>query len=280
MPKLEAVLAEAKAELIKADVPTPALDARLLMQHTLEINHSEIIAGSDRQLTDDQVRQFKVLLARRLVGEPVTRILGEREFYGRSFKTSPDVLDPRPDTETLIELCLAHLPDDGNVNILDLGTGTGILALTLLAERPLAKATAVDLSGAALDVARSNAVQLLLSNRTSFIQGNWFEKITGTFDLIVSNPPYIPASEIPNLEIEVRNHDPRLALDGGDDGLDAFRAIALQSAAHLTPHGLVAVEIGAGQARDVEAIFPHHGFTLAAQKHDLGGHIRALLFRR
>jgi release factor glutamine methyltransferase len=280
MPKLEALLVEAKAALIRADVPSPALDARLLLQHALDITHSEIIATLDRQLTDDQTFAFNALLVRRLAGEPVSRILGIREFYGREFKTSPDVLDPRPDTETLIDLCLDYLPPEQHMAILDLGTGSGILALTLLAERPHKRAVAVDVSEAALAVARENAAMWNLMDRASFVQGNWFENVKGKFDLIVSNPPYIPANQIPTLEIEVRDHDPHLALDGGDDGLHAYRAIAGGASAHLATHGMVAVEIGAGQARDIEAIFQADEFTLTAQKSDLGGHVRALLFSR
>jgi release factor glutamine methyltransferase len=278
MPKLEALLAEAKAALIKADVPTPGLDARLLMEHVTGFNHSEIIATENHPLTDDQAKAFAAVLSRRLAGEPVSRILGTREFYGREFKTSPDVLDPRPDTETLIDLCLEHMPPEQHQTILDLGTGSGILALTLLAERPHKRAVAVDVSEAALAVARDNAGAL--SRRVAFVQSNWFENVEGQFDLIVSNPPYIPAAEIPKLETEVRDHDPHLALDGGDDGLHAYRAIAAGAATHLTSTGLVAVEIGAGQAKDVVSIFQQKGFTLAAQRHDLGGHCRALLFRR
>jgi release factor glutamine methyltransferase len=210
MPKLEAVLADAKAALTAADVTTPALDARLLLQQALDITHSEIIATSDRQLTDDQSRAFNALLNRRLAGEPVSRILGTREFYGRDFTTTADVLDPRPDTETLVDLCLDYLPPDQHQTILDLGTGSGILALTLLAERPHKRAVAVDVSEAALAVARGNAGAL--SRRVAFVQSNWFENVEGTFDLIVSNPPYIPACEIQYLEIEVRDHDPHLGL--------------------------------------------------------------------
>ena len=280
MPKLEAVLVDARAALIKADVPTPALDVRLLMEHVTGFTHSEIISDPDRPLTDNQALEFTFLVSRRLAGEPVSRILGEREFYGRSFKTSSHVLDPRPDTETLIELCLEHLDPEERQTILDLGTGSGILAITLLAEQPLKRAVAADISAAALAMAKKNAAHWSLTRRIGFVESNWFENIEGTFDLIISNPPYIPASEIPKLEIEVRDHDPRLALDGGDDGLHAYRAIAAGSAAHLAPHGVVAVEIGAGQASDVEAIFKTNAFTLTAQKSDLGGHIRALMFRR
>jgi release factor glutamine methyltransferase len=278
MPKLKALLAEAKAALIKADVPTPTLDARLLLQHVTGFNHSEIIAAENHPLTDDQAKAFAVLMLRRLGGEPVSRILGEREFYGRSFKTSPDVLDPRPDTETLIDLCLEHLPAEQHMRILDLGTGSGILAITLLAERPHTRAVAVDVSPAALAIARNNAAHWNLTERVTFVHSSWFEQVEGQFDLIVSNPPYIPSTVIPGLEREVRDHDPHLALDGGDDGLDAYRAIAAGALPHLAPHGVVALEIGASQASEVKSLFQAQGFTLVGQKPDLGGHIRALLF--
>ncbi len=280
MPRLEALLAEAKAALIKADVPTPALDARLLMERALGFSHSYIVAEPDHQLTDDHVHGFNQLLSRRLAGEPVSRIMGMREFYGRDFKTSPDVLDPRPDTETLIDLCLEHLDPEAHQTILDLGTGSGILAITLLAEQPLKRAVAADVSPAALAIAKENAGHWGVARRIGFVESSWFENIDGQFDLIVSNPPYIAAAEIPRLEIEVRDHDPHLALDGGDDGLKAYRAIAGGAANHLTMHGSVAVEIGAGQAADVEIIFRNKGFTCATRRTDLGGHLRALLFSR
>lgn len=280
MHKLETLLSHAKTALIKADVTTPSLDARLLMQHILQVEHADLIANENRQLTDDQANTFQTYLTRRLAGEPVSRILGIREFYGRDFKTSPAVLDPRPDTETLITLCLEYLPPDLEQTILDLGTGSGILAITLLAERPLKRAVAADLSPAALAIASDNAKHWGVSRRISFTQSNWFENIEGTYDLIVSNPPYIPARDIPNLEIEVRNHDPHLALDGGKDGLDPYRAIAAQAAQFLVPNGIVAVEIGAGQAEDIISIFKTQNFKCLASHRDLGNHIRALAFGR
>ncbi len=280
MPKAEKLLADAKAALIAADVPTPALDARLLLQHAGNLSHAQLIASPDHQLTDDQLNTFRALLTRRLAGEPVSRILGEREFYGRTFKTSPAVLDPRPDTEALVELCLAHLPQDQHLSILDLGTGSGILALTLLSERSNTTAWAVDVSKEALAVASANAEALGLKKRIHFYHGSWFENVSGAFDLIVSNPPYIASAAIPRLEIEVRDHDPHLALDGGTDGLACYRAIAADAARYLTTHGMVAVEIGASQKSSVESIFQHSGFTLAAHRDDLGGHCRAVMFKR
>ena len=190
-----------------------------------------------------------------------------------------DVLDPRADTETIIELALQQrFP--AAARLLDLGSGSGALICTLLAERPAATGVAVDLSAAALDVTRHNAEVLGVAGRLQTFQGSWFDPVVGEFDLIVSNPPYIPSAEIAGLEPDVRNHDPLLALDGGSDGLDCYRAIAGGVAAHLRPEGVVLVEIGAGQADDVVGIFTHAGFRLAGKRADLGGHVRALAFGR
>jgi release factor glutamine methyltransferase len=278
MPTVEAALASAKAHLIEADVATPSLDARLLLQHILQLEHADLIANENRQLTDDQSQLYDALISRRLAGEPATRIMGTREFYGREFKTSPAVLDPRPDTETLINLCLEYLPPDEEQTILDLGTGSGILAITLLAERPHKRAVAADISPSALAIASDNAFFWGVRKRITFIESNWFDNIQGTYNLIVSNPPYIPAKEISNLEAEVRNHDPHLALNGGEDGLDPYRAIASGSSQVLAPCGIIAVEIGAGQAEDVITIFKTNGYTHLASHRDLGDHIRALAF--
>jgi release factor glutamine methyltransferase len=278
MQTVETLLTEARLVLVKTDVATPALDARLLLQQVLSCDHAELIAESNHQLTDDQVREFQELLLRRLSGEPVSRILGEREFYGRRFNTSPAVLDPRPDTETLVEACLEHLTPEASLTLLDLGTGSGILAITLLAERPGNFAVATDMSGAALSVARLNAAVWNVERRIAFVESDWFQDVEGTFDLIVSNPPYIPVADIPGLEIEVRDHDPEIALAGGADGLDCYRAIAASALGQLAPQGIVAVEIGAGQENDIITIFAANGFYIRSAHRDLGGHIRCLVF--
>jgi release factor glutamine methyltransferase len=222
--------------------------------------------------------RFEAMLRRRELREPVSRILGEREFYGRVFRVTPATLDPRPDTETLVDAALALLPQ--GACLLDLGTGTGAIAVTLLAERPGATAVATDISPAALDVARENAERAGVVQRLSLLEGSWFEPVAGVFDMIVSNPPYIPAGQIEGLAPDVRNFDPGLALVGGDDGLDPYRAIAQGSASHLAAGGHLLVEIGAGQAMDVEAIFAAAGFVTAGRHRDLGGHVRCLAFRR
>jgi release factor glutamine methyltransferase len=278
MPQADSLLKQAKALL--SDVETPTLDARLLLQHVTGLSHTALVADPGVFVSDAQAQAFQALIKRRVLNEPVTRILGRREFYGRDFMVTPDVLDPRGDTEVLIEAALALLPNTEPLRILDLGTGSGIIAVTLLVERPSARGVAVDVSAAALAVAHRNAEAHHVSNRLQFITSSWFDGVTGRFDAILSNPPYIEAGAIAGLDEDVRNYDPHLALVGGDDGLACYRTIASQVLSHLQPDGFVAVEIGAGQAADVEAIFMEHQLLLASRHLDLGGHIRCLVFRR
>lgn len=271
---IAAAIAAARARLVTADVPDAATDARLLMQRVLACDHAGLILAGERSLTDAERAAFEVLLARRLAHEPVSKILGEREFFGRLFHVTADVLDPRADTETLIEVAL----EKPARRVLDLGSGSGALIVTLLAEWPEATGVAVDLSEKALAVTAENARRLGVAERLALLQGEWFAPVAGQFDLIVSNPPYIPTAEIAGLEPDVREHDPLLALDGGADGLSCYRAIAGAAAPHLAPEGRIIVEIGAGQGPDVARIFAAVGFRQAAERRDLGGHVRALLF--
>jgi release factor glutamine methyltransferase len=256
---------------------TAALDARLLLQAAANVSHEDIIAEPDRILSAQALAGLEAFVMRRLAHEPVSRILGARDFYGRSFRLTPDVLDPRPDTETLIDAALTLI--GARSYLLDLGTGSGIIAITLLAERPGTTGLATDLSPEALAVARSNAERHGVLSRLQLRQGSWFAPVSGSFDLILSNPPYIPASDIPGLAADVRDFDPWDALSGGPDGLEAYRAIARQAAAHLNPDGQVLVEIGANQADDVSALFAAAGFINVERFQDLGGHDRCLSFR-
>ena len=256
---------------------TAALDARLLLQAAANVSHEDIIAEPDRILSAQALAGFEAFVTRRLAHEPVSRILGARDFYGRRFRLTPDVLDPRPDTETLIDAALA-LIRPGSC-LLDLGTGSGIIAVTLLAERPGATGVATDLSSEALAVAQSNAERHGVLSRLQLRHGSWFAPVSGSFDLILSNPPYIPAGDIPGLAADVRDFDPLAALSGGPDGLEAYRAIARQAAVHLNPDGHVLVEIGAGQADDVSALFAAAGFANIERFQDLGGHDRCLSLR-
>ena len=270
------VLRRAIARLRVAEVADPARDARLLLVHAMGISpdrltlHLADIPDAAQRLAYDQA------IAARATRQPVSQITGDRAFYGRSFRVTPETLDPRPDTETLIEAALAR----PFRRVLDLGTGTGCILLTLLAERPEATGLAVDLSVAALDVARANAEALGLAARASFKQSDWFAAVTGDFDLIVSNPPYIAASEMPGLAPEVRDWEPRLALTPGGDGLGAYRAIAAGAMAHLREEGMILVEIGPTQAVDVSALFGGAGFSDLGVGQDIDGRDRVVQARK
>ena len=274
------LLKQAGERLAAGGIETAALDARLLLQAAAGLRHEDIVAEPDLAVPPEAAARFEVLIARRCKFEPVSRILGIREFYGRSFRVTPDVLDPRADTETLIGAALGLVKGKGSLRILDLGTGSGAIAVTLLAELPEATAVASDLSGAALAVAKANAEALGVAGRASFVQANWFEGIEGRFDLIVSNPPYIPLGDIAGLAPDVREFDPARALDGGPDGLEAYRRLASGAGGHSTPKGHVVLEIGAGQENAVNDLFTGQGFARESRHFDLVGHVRCLAFTR
>jgi release factor glutamine methyltransferase len=262
------------AALAKSRKVIDALDARLLLQDVLQCSYAELILRENDPLTDEKAKRFFELVERRARDEPVTKILGAREFYGRMFHVTPDVLDPRQDTETIVDLCL----EKKATRVLDLGVGSGAILLTLLAEWPDTTGVGVDASPAALAVASRNASTLGCEARVDFIESNWFEKVQGRFDLIVSNPPYIPSGDIAGLERDVRDYDPHFALDGGGDGLVAYRAIAEGAEKYLSPAGRIVVEIGWGQEVDVAQIFATQGFSLQSKRADLSGISRALQF--
>lgn len=217
---------------------------------------------------------------RRLAGEPFWRILGEREFWGLPFRLSPATLEPRPDSETLIAAALDQLGTRRRdpLRILDLGTGTGCLLVTLLSECRAASGIGIDLSSEACETARTNAMLNGVAERALFRVGSWTDDLDGRFDLIVSNPPYIPSADIATLDAVVRDHDPLLALDGGRDGLDPYRHFAAALPDRLADRGHVVLEIGAGQEEDVKAIMQEGGFIWLGSRRDLGGHPRALIF--
>lgn len=272
------LLAAAAARLKEAGCGTPELDARLLLQAAAGLTREDLVIDPERWIDAAARERFAAFLRRRAQREPVSRILGAREFYGRPFRVTTATLDPRPDTETLVEAALALMPEEAR--ILDLGTGTGAIAVTLLAERPGASGVATDRSADALAVARANAEALGVAPRLTLVEGSWFAPVSGVFDIIVSNPPYIPERDIVGLSPDVRNFDPREALVGGEDGLDPYRAIAHDARSHLAPGGHVLVEIGAGQADAVAAIFAAAGWDNPARHRDLGGHVRCLVFCR
>jgi release factor glutamine methyltransferase len=281
MPETVAgLIRRAAKQLSSRGIETAALDARLLLQSAAGMTHADIVAGPDLNLPTDVTARFLLLVERRCAFEPVSRILGTREFYGRSFRVTPDVLDPRADTETLIGATLALAKDKRPLRILDLGTGSGAIVVTLLAELPEALAVATDLSAAALQVAQGNAEVLGVANRVRFVRANWFDGVDGQFDFIVSNPPYIPLGDIAVLAPDVREFDPAKALDGGPDGLEAYRRIASGAGGHLAPMGHVILEIGAGQENAVNDLFKGQGFNRESRHFDLAGHVRCLVFNR
>ena len=263
--------------LKQAGLPTPELDARLLVRGATGASEIEMIREPGAFISPEEEALLGAYEHRRLAGEPVSRILGRREFWGLDFAVTPAVLDPRADSETLVAAALDLLRGVEAPRILDLGTGSGCLLLALLAERSDALGVGVDISAAALDVARANAVALGLAARAGFVAADWTAGVDGVFDLVVSNPPYIVSAGIAALDAGVRDHDPRLALDGGADGLDAYRALARALPPVLAPRGHAVVELGFGQVDAVAALFGAAGLCVVHVVSDLGGVPRALV---
>jgi release factor glutamine methyltransferase len=270
-----------------AGLATPALDARLLVQAAAAIDHARLIARPETGLNLEQLGDLKEMCCRRLAREPVSRILGRREFWSLSFTLSPDVLDPRPDSETLIEAALASWPRkpdraEGG-RLLDLGTGSGCLLLALLHETPHCSGVGVDIDPAALACARANAAALGMIRRAAFICGDWLAPVSGFFDMIISNPPYVTSDAIGDLQAEVREHDPRLALDGGEDGLSCYRRIIAGLPPIMNTGGIVLLEIGAGQENAIGRLLRQAGLYHDPDRdvfRDLNGHIRCLRGRK
>ncbi len=277
---------ETKDIFAAAEIETAALDARLLLSAVLGITREEWVTQRDQLLTDAQIRQMRDYRTRRIDGEPVSRILGRRGFYGADFLLSPATLDPRPDTETLIETVLRELGTgkDNGFRLLDLGTGTGCIALTLLSLCPKAEALAVDIAPEAVKTAEENARLLGVADRCRMQVLDWSAaedaKKLGHFDVIVSNPPYIPHGDIAGLSREVKEFDPLQALDGGADGLDCYREILALLPALLAEGGLCVFEIGYDQADDLRRLCEESGFSAIRCAKDLAGRDRCIFFRR
>lgn len=259
------------ARLKTADIPTPELDARLLVGHAAGLSEATALSATRDELAPDALSTLDALVSRRISGEPVSRIIGRRGFWNHEFLISPATLDPRPDSETLIELTLRIVAFESweslPLRILDLGTGSGCLLLSLLSELPDAVGLGIDISKDALSLAQKNADHIGVAGRATFQQGNWFDGLNETFDIIVSNPPYIVSRELNNLMVEVKQHDPVTALDGGTDGLDAYRIISAQ-ASKYAPNGWLVFECGKGQFSNVSSLMAAGGFT--APMPDLG----------
>ena len=253
----------AAARLLReARIVAPELDARLLICHAAGLSHEAYVAGINDALAPDAAARFGACIERRLAGEPVSRIVGIREFYGRPFRIDASTLDPRPDTETLIEAALAFVGGEAPQRLLDLGTGSGCILVTLLAELPRAGGVGIDKSLPALELARANAESLGVGDRARFIAGDWLEAVQDTFDLVVANPPYLSAADMAGLSNEVGAYDPEDALYGGPDGLAAYRRIVPRLLKVLRPGGIALFEIGHTQAEAVSGLLAEAGLIL------------------
>jgi release factor glutamine methyltransferase len=292
-------IASAIDKLKQAAIGNPQLDARLLVGHALGLDRAKLLSQAGRVLGAEEISAIDRMLVRRVTHESVARIIGHREFWGLEFGLNEATLEPRPDSETLIEAVLSSFPrkressasdsehmsllsrrratldsrfrGNDDIRILDLGTGTGCLLLALLHEIPVATGLGIDINPRAVERAAKNAAALGIGNRAEFCTGNWLAGITELFDIIVSNPPYIPTSDIRALMPEVRDHDPRCALDGGEDGLTPYRLLIPQLKNFLNPNGIAAFEVGQCQAERVVALFQKNGFTNITTHKDLGG---------
>jgi release factor glutamine methyltransferase len=284
-PTVASARRELALSLRRHDLATPELDARLLIGHALGLDHTALAAQGERVLSRAEAEAVWALAARRLAREPVARIIGVKEFWGLDFKLNAATLVPRPETETVVEAALDVLERRRSrgkaLRLADLGTGAGALLLALLAELPAAHGVGTDLSCQALGCARANAISLGLASRAAFVACDYAAALKGPFDLVVSNPPYVAHGDIAALAPEVRVFDPPLALDGGADGLDAYRTITRAVRDLLTPDGVMVLELGTGQLAAVDGLLPAAGLEQVGKaRHDLLGIARAVVVRR
>jgi len=252
----------AQAQLKAGGIDSPSIDARLLLEAATGASRTDILTDPYRAMTPEQQAELDGYVQRRLRREPVSRILGKKGFWKIMLNVTPDVLSPRPDTETILDVALLHYTPNEAFTVLDMGTGSGAILLAILAERAGARGVGTDVSTEALAVARENAANLGLDGRCDFLRTEWAAGLADhSFDLVVSNPPYIPSDAIDGLDPEVRDHDPRLALDGGPDGLTAYRELVPEIVRVMKPGGVFAVEIGWDQGEAVSALFRAAGFA-------------------
>lgn len=282
MATVREAIHQAAHRLAGAGIPEARAEARRLLALAADVSAEGLIATADEPLAAEAQARFENFVRRREQHEPFAYIAGAREFWSLPFRITPATLIPRPDTETVVEAALAHIRGRHNDNprILDLGTGSGCILLALLSELPGAIGTGTDASEAALAVAKHNARALGLAQRVTFHLGNWTEGLAGPFDLIVSNPPYIPEGDIASLDIDVAQFEPRMALAGGSDGLDAYRAIAAAVSSLLAPGAALALEVGLGQADAVAALLRRAGLDIAGTHADLAGIPRCVVATR
>ncbi len=276
-PTLEIFYRQLVERLRAADIDSAGLEASLLMEHVTGYSRSEQIINAGSVVSDEQVADMDDLMQRRLRGEPLDNIIGNREFYGLTFRVTPEVLSPRPETELLVDYVLSQTTSEQSYRVLDLGTGSGAIIISILKSREKFQAVAIDLSEAALDVASGNAAFHDVSQRIEFMLGSWFEPVTGQFDFIISNPPYITNEAMDKLSVEVSVYDPHLALWGGADGLVAYNVIAKSAAQYLKLGGKLCLEIGCDQGQSVPDVLRLAGFDVLKVQKDLSGHDRCVI---
>ena len=263
-------------QLRRAGLDSPDLDARLLVMAATGFSHTDIIVRGTDLPSAKALELMSDFTERRLAGEPVDHILGFREFYGRDFKVNKDVLSPRPETEMLVDAALEILKDKPKARILDLGTGSGAIIISCLSEAPHSEGVAVDASQVALSVAEQNAKKHGVTNRLTILHGSWFEAVSGQFDIILSNPPYITDAAMQTLGVEVAQFDPDLALRGGTDGMTAYRAIIAETKTYLNSGGALLLEIGYDQGESVSNMLRALSYQDVSIHRDLSGHDRMI----
>jgi release factor glutamine methyltransferase len=284
-PKINEILAKealrwAVLRLQQERIESASLDARILLEYVLGVSREQLLFSLDLPIMPEQYARLETLVEKRAKHQPIAQLIGKREFWGMNFVVSEATLDPRPDSETLIEYVLERVQNRADsLRILDLGTGTGCLLLSLLSELPAARGVGVDYCDNALLVARENALALGFSSRAEFINSNWCEKVEGKFDIILSNPPYIPTKIIPTLEPEVSQFEPMLALDGGEDGLACYRKIIKILPGIMAKDGFAAFELGMGQRRGIEELAMENGLEVAGARNDLSGITRCIVLQ-
>ena len=265
-------------KLFDSGIETSSLDSRIILKEVFCFDEKELILNSQLIVPDNKINEVDKILSRRVSGEPVSKIFGKRDFYKSTFLISKDVLDPRPETELIIEIANNFILDKGYKNFIDLGTGSGCIILSILKDNKNLSALGIDISNKAINIAQKNCSNLNLENQATFLVSNWLSKVSGSYDLIISNPPYIPSKDIDTLLDNVKNYDPLISLDGGDDGLKCYREIAEDINRIISKKGRIILEIGFNQAINVIKIFESKEFMFLNKYTDINGLDRILTF--
>ena len=265
-------------KLFDSGIETSSLDSRIILKEVFCFDEKELILNSQLIVIKNKISEVDKILARRISGEPVSKIFGKRDFYESTFLISEDVLDPRPETELIIEIANNFILDKGYKNFIDLGTGSGCIILSILKDNKSLRALGIDISNKAINIAQKNCSNLNLEKQATFLVSNWLSKVSGSYDLIISNPPYIPSKDVDTLSANVKNYDPLISLDGGEDGLKCYRQIAEDINRVIGKNGRVVLEIGYNQAEDVIKIFESKDFIFLDKYIDINGLDRILTF--